>query len=163
MTRRADHHDTGGAHADDAQLMSALAAALDAENAAIYAYSVAGAHLDAPARRAAARSDYDVHRAQALAVTGWLTQRAAASSTPAPPAAVYSLAAPVTDPASAAELLARAEEAAAACYADVVAAATGALQRSAALALQSAAVREARWRGTSVPFPGLVGRLPPPS
>jgi len=148
-------------------LATALSAVVDAENAAIYGYSVAGPRLDTAARRAAARSDYDVHRAQLLAVSGWLAQRSAGtdgsdrgSAVAAPPAAVYSLPAPVTDDESAAALLAQLEEATAARYADVVAEATGSLQRAAALALQSAAVREAHWRGGSVPFPGLVNRLP---
>jgi len=204
-------------------LATALSAVVDAENAAIYGYSVAGPRLDTAARRTAARSDYEVHRAQLLAVRGWLAQRSEGTDQPkgsdgtegpdgtggtagsdrtdgsgsgsavaAPPAAVYSLPAPVTDDATAAALLAQLEEATAACYADIVAVAAGVtaattapaaatasalagasvsmtappnpgtLQRAAALALQSAAVREARWRGASVPFPGLVDRLPQP-
>ena len=192
-------------------LATALSAVVDAENAAIYGYSVAGPRLDTAARRTVARSDYEVHRAQLLAVRGWLAQRSEGTDQPkgsdgtegpdgtgsgsavaAPPAAVYSLPAPVTDDATAAALLAQLEEATAACYADIVAVAAGVtaattapaaatasalagasvsmtappnpgtLQRAAALALQSAAVREARWRGASVPFPGLVDRLPQP-
>jgi hypothetical protein len=137
-------------------LGSALLAAAAAENAAVYGYSLAGARLGDPHELAVARAAYDVHRAQAQAVTGWLTER---SSTPAPAAPVYDLPSPVNDPATARAALAAIEESTAAAYADVVAAAAGPLQRAAALALQSAAVRAARWRTTSVPFPGLIGRI----
>ncbi|HEX7105685.1 MAG TPA: DUF4439 domain-containing protein [Acidothermaceae bacterium] len=138
-------------------LLDALQAAAAAEDAAIYGYSVAGARLRDRALKRAARADYDVHRAQFQAVTGWLAKRA---GTPSPPPPVYELARPITDDAAATALLTRLEEACCAAYADVVAVATGDVRRAAALALQSAAVRESRWRGKSVPFPGLVGRLP---
>jgi hypothetical protein len=117
---------------------------------------VAGAHLDA-AGRAAARADYDVHRAQLVVVTAWLQER---SATAAPAAPVYRLPYAVTDSTSATRLIAGLEEAAAAAYADLASATTGALQRSAGLALQSAAQREARWSKATVAFPGLTGRLP---
>lgn len=138
-------------------LLAALQTVAAAENAAIYGYSVAGARLHDRTLKGAARADYDVHRAQLQAVTGWLADRAA---TPAAPPPVYELPQPITDDASATALLTRLEEASAAAYADLVAVATGDLRRAAALALQSAAVRESSWRTKSVPFPGLVGRLP---
>jgi hypothetical protein len=78
----------------------------------------------------------------------------------AAPPPVYELPEQISDDATAVALLARLEEATAAAYADLVALATGSLRRAAALALQSAAVRESSWQGKSVPFPGLVGRLP---
>jgi hypothetical protein len=68
---------------------------------------------------------------------------------------------PVDDFPTARALLAAIEESTAAAYADVVAVASAKLQRDAALELQAAAIREAQWRTTSVPFPGLVGRLGP--
>jgi hypothetical protein len=138
-------------------LVDALQAVAAAENAAIYGYSVAGARLRDRKLRGSARADYDVHRAQLQAVTGWLTDR---SATPVAPPPVYELPQQISDDATAASLLTRLEEAAAAAYADLVAVATGSLRRAAGLALQSAAVRESRWRGKSVPFPGLVDRLP---
>jgi Domain of unknown function (DUF4439) len=137
-------------------IVAALQSAADAENAAIYGYSLAGAKL-ATDQRALARGDYDIHRAQLLVVSGWLSERATTAG-PAQPA--YQLPYPITDAATAAKLLADLEEAAAGAYADVVAASSGSLQRSAGLALQSAAVREARWRGSTVAFPGLNGRSP---
>ena len=138
-------------------LRDALLAVAAAENSAIYGYSVAGARLGDRKSKGAARADYDVHRAQLQAVTGWLAARAATA--PAPPP-VYELPQPITDDATATALLVRLEEACCAAYADLVAVATGDLRRAAALALQSAAVRESSWRKKSVPFPGLVGRLP---
>jgi hypothetical protein len=138
-------------------LITALSAAADAENAAIYGYSVAGARLTSARERAVARGHYDVHRAQLQAVTGWLADRGAAAT---PPAAMYVLPGHVGDDVSASALLTQLEEATAARYADLIAVATGSLQRAAALALQAAAVREAHWRGRSVPYPGLFGRLP---
>jgi Domain of unknown function (DUF4439) len=139
-------------------LTTALLAAAAAENAAVYGYSVAGAKLGTPQDKAAALAAYDVHRAQVEVVREWLFAR---SSTPPPAAPVYDLPSPVTDATSAGTTLAAIEESTAATYADVVAAAVGsaAVQRGAALALQSAAVREAQWRTTSVPFPGLTSRL----
>jgi hypothetical protein len=140
-------------------LSDALLAAAAAENAAVYGYSVAGARLATPQDKAAARADYDVHRAQVEALTD---QLASLSATPSPAAPVYVLPTPVTDAASARATLAAIEESTAATYADVVAAVppgSSALLRDAALWLQSAAIREAQWRTTSVPFPGLVGRV----
>ncbi len=141
------------------QLLTALQAAVEAENAAVYGYSVAGARLDTAQRRLAARGDYNVHREQAQAVAGWLSDR---GGTPPPAAPFYAVPTPITDNAAATQLLAALEEATAARYADIVGLSDGALQHAAGLALQAAAIREARWRGASVPFPGLVGRLPTP-
>ena len=140
-----------------AALPDALLAAAAAEDAAVFGYSVAGPRLATATQRSAASGYYDVHRAQRDAVAGWVIGH---GRTPAPPAAEYALPDPVNDPASAAALLVGLEEATAARYADIVALATGSLRRAAALALQQAATREARWRETSVPFPGLVDRLP---
>jgi hypothetical protein len=148
----------GGASASGppTDLVTALLAAVDAENAAVYGYGVAGARL-AAADRSVARGYYDVHRAQAAAVEGWVAQRGASAS---PPALAYDLPTPAADAVAARAILASLEELTAARYADVVALAASTLQRAAALALQAAAVREAHWRSASVPFPGLVGRLP---
>jgi len=137
----------------------ALVAAVAAENAAAYGYGVAGARLARPQEKTAARVAYDAHRVQIDTVTQWV---ATVGATAAPPAPVYALPTAVTDDASARAALAAIEESTSAAYADVVAAALpagGELQRLAAGWLQSAAVREAQWRTTSVPFPGLLGRL----
>jgi Domain of unknown function (DUF4439) len=136
-------------------LTSALEAALAAENAAVYGYSLIGAQLAAH-DKASARAGYDAHRAQVLVVGQWVQ---AAGASPSPAAPLYDLPSPVVDPAAAHAALAAIEESTAAAYADIVALADADLRRSAALALQFAAVREAQWRGGSVPFPGLVGRF----
>jgi hypothetical protein len=138
-------------------VVSAVLAAAAAENAAVYGYSVAGARLGANHDKNAARAAYDAHRAQVQTMTQWLASLATA---PVPPAPVYRLPSPVVDNATARALLAAIEESTAAAYADVVAVATAELQHDAALYLQAAAIREAQWRTTPVPFPGLVGRLP---
>jgi len=140
----------------DSGLVAALLAAAAAENAAVYGYPIAGAKLATTRDKNAARAAYDAHRAQVQDVTQWL---ATAGATPSPAAPVYRLPNPVVDNSTARALLAAIEESTAATYADVVAVATAQLQRDAALALQAAATREAQWRTTSVPFPGLVGRL----
>lgn len=139
----------------DAVVTSLLAAAAT-ENAAVYGYSLAGAKLATARDKSAARTAYDAHRAQVQIVTQWLATLGAAA---APAAPVYRLPHPVVDNASARTLLTAIEESTAAAYADVVAVAGAPLQRDAALQLQAAAIREAQWRTTSVPFPGLVGRL----
>jgi hypothetical protein len=141
----------------DSPVVTALLAAAVAENAAVYGYSVAGARLATGQAKNAARTAYDAHRAQVQNVTQWLEDL---SATPAPAAPVYRLPSPVVDNPTARALLASIEESTAAAYADVVAVAAGQLQHDAALALQAAAIREAQWRTTPVPFPGLVGRLP---
>jgi hypothetical protein len=147
---------TTSSSAATSAVVAALQAVAYAENAAIYGYSVAGAKLLAD-QRASARGDYDVHRAQLLVVSSWLDER---STTASPAVPAYQLPYRVADAAAAAKLLADLEEAAAGSYADLVAVSSAALQRSAGLALQSAAVRELRWRGSAVAFPGLNGRSP---
>jgi len=141
----------------DSPVVTALLAAAAAEDAAVYGYSVAGARLATGQAKNAARTAYDAHRGQVQTVTQWL---GGLGATPAPAAPIYRLPNPVVDNPTARALLAAIEESTAAAYADVVAVATGQLQHDAALLLQAAAVREAQWRTTPVPFPGLVGRLP---
>lgn len=140
----------------DSSVVTALLAAAAAENAAVYGYSVAGAKLATTQDKSAALAAYDAHRAQVQNVTQWLAD---VGATPAPAAPVYLLPSPIVDNPTARALLAAIEESIAAAYADVVAVATVQLQREAALQLQAAAIREAQWRTTSVPFPGLLGRL----
>jgi hypothetical protein len=141
---------------DSSSVVTALLAAAAVENAAVYGYSVAGAKLATARDKYAARTAYDAHRAQVQTVTQWL---AALDTTPPPAAPVYRLPSAVIDNATARAVLVAIEESVAAAYADVVAVASAQLQRDAALVLQAAAIREAQWRTTPVPFPGLVGRL----
>jgi hypothetical protein len=140
----------------DSPIVTALLAAAAAENAAVYGYSVAGARVAAGHDKNAARTAYDAHRAQVQNVTQWLADLGA---TPAPAAPVYRLPSAVVDNPTARALLAAIEESTAAAYADIVAVASDQLKHDAAIELQAAAIREAQWRTTPVPFPGLVGRL----
>lgn len=70
----------------------------------------------------------------------------------------YALPFAVPDPAAAVRLAAVLEDRVADVYSDLVRAAEGRLRREAADGLREAAVRAVRWRGSGVPFPGLVER-----
>lgn len=90
-----------GPLADD-DTRTALAAALAAEHAAIWAYGLASAYL-APADEAAATTAATAHRTRRDAVEAFSE---GAGVAPAPAAAAYGTPAPVTDARSAAALLA---------------------------------------------------------
>ncbi|WP_329221544.1 ferritin-like domain-containing protein [Streptomyces sp. NBC_01485] len=134
--------------------LTALQAALAAEHAAVYGYGVVGGRLSQE-RRTEALAAYDAHRARrdALAreVRGLGAEPVAAS-------AGYALPFPVPDSTAAVRLAAELEERVAGVYSDLVRAATRTRRRDAAAALREAAVRAVRWRGGSVPFPGLAER-----
>ena len=138
--------------------VNALQRVLAAEHAAVYAYGVAGAFLPGDAQREA-RSAHAGHLSRRDRLAARLTD---AGADPVASAPVYDLPGPVTDPASARALVTVVEERLAAVWADVVAAAQAGTRELAALALQESAVRAARWRGTSVAFPGLPERSAPP-
>ncbi|MEU6176218.1 DUF4439 domain-containing protein [Streptantibioticus parmotrematis] len=135
-------------------LVVAAQAALAAEHAAVYGYGVVGARVD-DGRRADAQAAYAAHRARrdamARAVRGL-------GATPVAADAAYALPFPVTDAAAAVRLAAVLEDRVADAYADLVAAASGALRADAAADLADAAVRAGRWRGSCVAFPGLPER-----
>jgi hypothetical protein len=140
--------DTGSGTALDA-----LQTALAAEHAAVYGYGVAGAHLRGSAQ-AQARAAHDAHRAHRDQLSQLIHSR---KGEPAGAAPAYSLPFPVASGAAARRLATRLEDGVAAAYADLVAAAGDqALRQLAARALQEAAVRAVRWRGRSLPFPGLT-------
>ena len=73
-------------------------------------------------------------------------------------AATYALPNPVESAADARELLVLLEERLAAVWADAVLELTGDLRDLAVSGLRDAAVAAARWRGSSVAFPGLAER-----
>ncbi|WP_051939926.1 ferritin-like domain-containing protein [Phaeacidiphilus oryzae] len=132
--------------------LSALQAALAAEQAAVYGYGVVGAHLGGPARGRATDA-YQAHRTQRDALARRIS---AAGATPTPAAPAYGLPFAVNDPASATRLAVVLEERLADVYANAVQAFPAGQDRAeAAAALRDAAVRAVRWRGSSVPFPGL--------
>lgn len=141
----------------DSSVVAVLQSALAAENAAIYGYGVLGAHLPRPQRDLASAA-YSAHRARRDRLQSLLRDR---KVTPSPGGVVYALPTPVIDAASAVTVAALLEDGVAGAYADLVAAADSAdLRREAALALREDAVRAARWRGSTGPFPGLGARLP---
>jgi uncharacterized protein DUF4439 len=131
-----------------------LARVLAAEHAVVYGYGVAGARLRGAARTQATRG-WTAHRRRRDELDATITER---GGTPPPPAAAYALPAPVRTDHEARSLLTMLEERLAAVWADAVADLHGPLRSLAAGGLADAAVAAARWRGSSVPFPGLPER-----
>ncbi|MEU5347547.1 ferritin-like domain-containing protein [Streptomyces sp. NPDC020766] len=134
--------------------LTAVQAALAAEHAAVYGYGVVGGKIG-EARRSEARAAYDAHRARRDELARAVRDL---RGKPRPAAAAYALPFPVTDAESAVRLAAELEDRVAGVYSDLVRAAEGDRRRAAAEALRDAAVRAVRWRGESVPFPGLAER-----
>jgi uncharacterized protein DUF4439 len=134
----------------------ALAAALAAEHAAIFAYGPIGVRLTEPAR-ADARAAEAAHRSRRDALVLLL---AAARATPPPAAAGYALPEPVVDRSSALRVAVGVEERTGAVWRAALAATEGDRRRDALAALTDTAVRATRWRAllgvtpTTVPFPG---------
>ena len=83
--------------------------------------------------------------------------------TPVAASAAYALPFAVPDSAAAVELAAELEERVAGVYSDLVRASTDGMRGTATEALREAAVRAVRWRGGSVPFPGLAERAATPT
>ena len=135
---------------DDAVLQQVLAG----EHATVYGYGVAGARLSGASRARALRG-WTAHRRQRDRLEGLLSGRGVQ---PVPPAAAYALPGPVRTGAQARTLIVLLEERLAAVWADAVAELGGDLREAAVRALADAAVAAARWRGGSVPFPGLPER-----
>ena len=132
----------------------ALQTLLRAEHAVVYGYGVAGAQLRGAARERADRF-WTAHRARR---DDLVTRIAVLGGEPVPPAASYALPVSVRGAEEARTLVTLLEERLAATWADAVAGLTGDLRRYAGQGLTDAAVAAARWRGGSVPFPGLPER-----
>ncbi len=132
----------------------ALQDLLGAEHAVVYGYGVAGARLSGAARDRAERA-WTAHRARRDQLVAMIAER---GGSPVPPAASYGLPFRVRTEREARSLVTVLEERLAASWADAVAAVTGDLRTFAANGLTGAAVAAARWRGGSVPFPGLPER-----
>ncbi|MEV6365456.1 ferritin-like domain-containing protein [Micromonospora musae] len=134
----------------------ALAAALTAEYAAIYAYGPIGVRLSGSARTAARQAEA-AHRRRRDALVVQLTT--AGTSVP-PDQAGYALPFPITDRASALRLAVEVEERTAAHWRAALAATSGGDRDQALDALIDYSVRATRWRRTAkispltVPFPG---------
>ena len=132
--------------------ITVLQAALEAENAAIYGYGVAGAYL-AGSGQATAIRDWTDHNEARDTLSAMITQLGA---TPAAAAAFYALPFPVHDSRTARALAAYLEDGVTRAYLGVVAVDDLRLRTFGALAMQAPARRAAFWRGRTQPFPGLI-------
>jgi hypothetical protein len=137
----------------------ALADALAAEYAAIYACGVIGAHLTG-AEATAVRAAETAHRARRDALLGQLS---GGGATPAPPDPAYALPFVVTDQASALRMAVEIEERAGAIWRSALASTTGDQRKAALNALVDCAVRATGFRRiagitpATVEFPGKPG------
>ena len=131
--------------------VAALQAALAAEDAAIYGYGVAGAHLTGSSLAAATR-DWTGHNEARDALAAMIARLGAR---PAAAQAFYQLPFRVHDAATAMALAARLEDGVARAYLGLVAVSDQRLRHFGALAVQGAAQRAASWRGSTQAFPGL--------
>jgi hypothetical protein len=132
-------------------VVSALQAALAAENAAIFGYGVAGAHLTGSSQ-AAAEQDWTGHNEARDTLATMISELGA---TPAAAQAFYQLPFPVHDTASAMVLAAYLEDGVTRAYLGLVAVSDRRLRNFGALAMQGSAERAAFWRGSTQAFPGL--------
>jgi ferritin-like protein len=134
-----------------------LAAALAAEEAAIYAYGVVGVKLTGAGDRTEARTAEQIHRNRRDALVSKLAQLKA-STAPAP--AAYQLPFAVTDRAEALKLAIHVEDGVAAAWRAVLPATQNTDRTDALAALTDSAVRATRWRRlaevtpVTLPFPG---------
>jgi hypothetical protein len=131
--------------------IQALQAALAAEDAAIFGYGVAGAHLSGT-RKSAAERDWTGHNEARDTLTAMISARGV---TPVAAQAFYRLPSQVHDTASAMALAAYLEDGVTRAYLGLVAVSDQRLRRFGALAMQGSAGRAAFWRGTTQAFPGL--------
>lgn len=128
-------------------MSTALLAAIEGEQAALYAYGVAGPHLD-DADRDRALGGLAAHRAR----IGVLRERADDSAEPGATAGY--LTGPVESPVQARALLAGVEARLASAYADLAGASSGADRSEAVLAACECSVRSVGWGGPPEAFPG---------
>ncbi len=128
----------------------ALAAAISGEDAAVYAYGVAGAHMEDD-DVTVARAALDVHRARAASLRETLAATGAATPTPA---AAYDLPFPVVDSLSARRLAAGVEERLAGLYAQLAAATLQDQRRQASVTARECASQAVLWGGVPAAFPG---------
>ena len=133
-------------------LVQAMQAALAAENAAIFGYGVAGAHLSGT-RKTAAEQDWTGHTQARDTLT---TMVSALGATPVAAQAYYRLPFAVHNATTATALAAYLEDGVTRAYLGLVAVSGEKWRTFGALAMQSAAQRAAFWRGTTQAFPGLA-------
>jgi len=131
--------------------LSALQAALAAEDAAIFGYGVAGAHLTGSSQ-ATAGQDWTGHHRARDTLTAMISGLGVA---PAAAQASYQLPFRVHNAASAMALAAYLEDGVTQAYLALVAVSDRRLRHFGAMAMQDAARRAASWRGSTQAFPGL--------
>ena len=129
----------------------ALQAALAAENAAIFGYGVAGAHLKGSSLTAA-EQDWTRHNEARDTLAAMIRRLGAV---PAATQAFYQLPFRVHDATSAMALAAYLEDGVTKAYLGLVAVSDQRLRRFGALAMQDTAQRAAFWRGSTQAFPGF--------
>jgi len=129
----------------------ALQAALAAENAAIFGYGVAGAHLTGSSQAAAERA-WTGHNQARDGLAAMISARGAAPASAQP---FYRLPFRVHDASGATRLAAYLEDGVTRAYLGLVAVRDQRLRRFGAMAMQDAARRAASWRGSTQAFPGL--------
>ena len=132
--------------------VSALQAALAAEDAAIFGYGVAGAHL-AGSIQSAAEHYWTGHNEARDALAAMISKLGAV---PVAARAFYQLPFPVHDAASAMALAAYLEDGVTRAYLGIVAVSDPRLRDFGALAMQGSAERAAFWRGSTQAFPGMT-------
>ena len=132
-------------------LVQAMQAALAAENAAIFGYAVAGAHLSGT-RKTAAEQDWTGHNKARDTLT---TMISGLGATPAAAQAYYRLPFAVHNATTATALAAYLEDGVTRAYLGLVAVTGEKWRTFGALAMQTSAQRAAFWRGTTQAFPGL--------
>lgn len=141
---------TGSGSAPTATI-TALQATLAAENAAIYGYGMAGAHLSG-GWFAAAQRDWNEHRAAGATLTAMITRLGVK---PAPAADAYRPPFPVNSAHAAVSLAALLEDGVLTAYLGLVAVDEVALRTFGAQRMQASAIGAAFWRGSTTAFPGL--------
>jgi len=137
--------------AGSVSLVQAMQAALAAENAAIFGYAVAGAHLSG-ARKTAAEQDWTGHTEARDTLA---TMISALGVTPAAAQAYYRLPFAVHNATTATALAAYLEDGVTRAYLGLVAVSGEKWRTFGALAMQTSAQRAAFWRGATQAFPGL--------
>jgi hypothetical protein len=132
--------------------VSALQAALAAEQAAAYGYGVVGSHLTGTQSQAAT-ADWVAHQAAADQLDGLL---AAAGQAGVAAGVAYQLPQKISTPAQAIALAATLEDQVTSAYLGLVARGGRDLRMLGAQQARVAALRAARWRGATVASPGLT-------
>jgi hypothetical protein len=132
--------------------VATLQAALAAEDAAIFGYGVAGAHL-AGSSQAKAEQDWTGHNKARDALA---TMISGLGAVPVAAQAFYQLPFGVHDAATAMKLAAYLEDGVTRAYLGIVAVSDPRLRRFGALAMQGSAQRAAYWSGSTQAFPGLT-------